>query len=325
MLKTSTSMNISMEDVPCPNGCPTKDEELFVANDRLHNLPGKFSVVRCLTCGLIRTNPRPTPESIGFYYPDDYGPYIGTRIHSDSNSKTSLLKKLIRPILRRIFQYNTNIIPALQPGRMLEIGCASGAFLAQMAEQGWQVEGIEFSESSASHARSAGYNVYTGTLENAPEPERLYDLIVGWMVVEHLHDPREALTKLARWVKPGGWLALSLPNAASAEFMFFKGDSYALQVPTHLYHYTPETLSTLLSKTGWIVKTIKHQRVLSNLFASIGLVLERIEAPALLVKAFLRYPTQSGHWSFLFYPLAWLLAAFGQTGRMTVWARKTDS
>lgn len=315
-------MTISIEDVPCPNGCPPKDEELFVASDRLHNLPGKFSVVRCLTCGLIRTNPRPAPESIGFYYPDNYGPYIGTRIYS--NNKTSLLKKLGRPISRRIFQYNTNIIPDLIPGHMLEIGCASGAFLAKMAGQGWQVEGIEFSESSASHARSAGYNVYAGTLENSPEPEDLYDLIVGWMVIEHLHDPLEALTKLARWVKPGGWLVISLPNAASAEFMLFKGNSYALQVPTHLYHYTPETLTVLLSKTGWMVKGVFHQRILSNLFASIGLILESKGAPTWLIRPFTKYPTKAGYLNLLFYPLALLLAAFGQTGRMTVWAQKAD-
>jgi len=313
-----------MENLPCPNGCPVVDEELFVASDRLHALPGEFTVVRCKTCGLIRTNPRPTPETIGYYYPEDYGPYLCTRINSNFQQDKPLFKRLLRPIFRRIFQFNVDIIPNLRPGRMLEVGCASGTFLAQMAAQGWQVEGIEFSETSASHAHSAGFKVHVGTLEDASEPDGLYDLIVGWMVIEHLHDPIEALTKLARWVKPGGWLVISLPNAASAEFMLFKGDSYALQVPTHLYHYTPKTLTALLYKTGWIVKRVFHQRVLSNLFASIGLVLDSKGAPVLLTKLFAKYPTQGGYWAYLFYPFAWLLAAFGQTGRMTVWAQRHD-
>lgn len=317
-------MKLQMESVPCPNGCYFEDVELFTARDRLHNLPGEFSIVRCNKCGLIRTNPRPTPESIGNYYPDNYGPYLGTRIVNTPKKNTSLLKKCLRPVFRHIIRFYTDFIPEISSGRMLEVGCASGVFLAQMSDRGWQVEGLEFSETAANHARSAGFNVHVGSLETAPEPVAPYDLIVGWMVVEHLHDPVSALTKLARWTKPGGWLVLSLPNVSSFEFTIFRGASYALQVPTHLYHYSPDTLSILLTKTGWQVKSVFHQRVLSNLFGSIGLKLEDWGAPSWLILPFKKYPTQGGCWGLILYPLALLLAALGQTGRMTVWAQRVD-
>src|SRR5579871_2523561 len=74
------TVDIAMETVDCPLGCPPDDEILFTGRERLHNLPGRFTVVRCRTCGLMRTNPRPTPESIGLYYPSDYGPYSSTQV-----------------------------------------------------------------------------------------------------------------------------------------------------------------------------------------------------------------------------------------------------
>lgn len=321
---TFSFSDINLEFSACPNGCVGTDKTLFSARDRLHDLPGEFTIVRCGTCGLIRTNPRPTASSIGLYYPEDYGPYHGTRIRSARQGARPFWKRLLRPVYQSVFRFNTNALPPLPPGRMLEVGCASGAFLAQMAEEGWQIEGIEFSEQAASHARSAGFKVHSGALEAAPEPQAPYDLVVGWMVIEHLHDPLASLAKMARWTRPGGWLAISVPNAGALDFRLFKGAGYALQVPTHLHHFTPQTLSLLLEKGGWRAEKIFHQRLLSNLFGSIGYMLEDVRAPQGLVRFFKDYPQKAGRWHTILYPLAWALAIFGQTGRMTVWARKKE-
>src|SRR3546814_19345766 len=59
------------------------------------------------------------------------------------------------------------------------------------------------------------------------------DLIVGWMVLEHLHQPLAVLRKLRRWIQPDGWLVLSVPDAGSLEFRVFGDRWYALQLPTH--------------------------------------------------------------------------------------------
>lgn len=313
-------MHCATESRPCPFGCPPDDELLFAGHDRLHGVPGEFPVVRCRKCGLIRTDPRPTPEAMGAYYPDDYGPYLGSRI-AGGNRVPTRRQKLLDPLLRRIFRFNTNVVPDLPPGRMLEIGCASGSFLAQMASVGWTVSGIEFSPSAASAARGAGYEVFAGTVAAAPEPAHAYDLIAGWMVVEHLHDPVNTLCTLARWTRPGGWLAISLPDAGALEFRLFKGAGYALQLPTHLYHFTPQTITMLLERSGWRVEHIYPQRVLNNLMRSIGHKLEDWGAPFALSRMFRSYPQQA-RWALILYPIAWLLAAVGQTGRMTVLARR---
>lgn len=314
---------IQFENADCPMGCPKKDKLVLTGHDLLHGLPGIFEVVECACCGLLRTNPRPTPETIGFYYPDDYGPYRNTQISFEKlATNESPLKRFARLLYKAVFKFNTQEIPAIPVGRMLEIGCASGAFLAKMAHEGWQVEGIEFSASAAASARANGFKVFTGTLEQAVDPHENLDLIVGWMVVEHLHHPVEALSKLARWSKPDGWLAISVPNVASLDFKIFGSSNYALHLPNHLYHFTPDTLSALLEKSGWRVEKISHHRTLSNWIASIGNKLELASAPTGLVRLFKQYPGYFGVITLLLYPLAWLFAAFGQTGRMTVWARR---
>ena len=63
------------ESVAC-TFCGSSDAQLlFEGTDRLLYLPGEFRVVRCTRCGLLRQDPRPTPETIAFYYPPEYEPY----------------------------------------------------------------------------------------------------------------------------------------------------------------------------------------------------------------------------------------------------------
>lgn len=320
MVFVNDEVRLVCEDVGCPMGCAHEDETVLIGRDRLHDLPGEFAVVRCRHCGLIRTNPRPAPQSIGQYYPDDYGPYQGTLVATNQPPR-SILPNWLRPVARKLLNQNTHRLPPQPVGRMLEIGCASGSFMYHMSTGGWAVRGIEFSDSAAEAARALGFEVHAGALETAPAPEQPYDLVVGWMVLEHLHDPVACLRKLREWVRPGGWLAISVPNAGSLEFRLFGRRWYALQVPTHLFHFTPETLSALLAKGGWRVERVFHQRVLSNFVASVGYCLADAGFSR-LGRWLVAFPDRAGRLQYLLFPLASIMAALGQTGRMTVWARR---
>jgi 2-polyprenyl-3-methyl-5-hydroxy-6-metoxy-1,4-benzoquinol methylase len=322
----SSNALIELEAADCPLGCPRDDEKVLTGRDRLHDLPGEFTVVRCRTCGLMRTDPRPSARTIGFYYPPDYGPYLYTQVGAASEERD--LRPRWRRGLSRLVQaavrVNAERLPAMNPGRMLEIGCASGAFLHRMAAAGWQAEGIEFSESAAAAARRLGYRVDTGQLEVAPDRPERYGLVVGWMVLEHLHDPIPALKKLWSWTKPGGWLVVSVPNADCYEFALFRDAWFALQLPTHLYHFTPETLAKLLDRSGWRLEKIFYQRDLRNLLGSLSYVFSDRGIFQRLARRFSGFPERGGRLSLLLHPLALALSALGQTGRMTVWARRVD-
>ena len=303
---------VNLEFVCCPLGCVSDDEVIFNEFAAGGGLSGKFSVVKCKGCGLMRTNPRPDSSSMSYYYPDNYAPYLSTLVPSNSNE----VFKRIKTIAKFLLDPKSQAIPDMQPGRLLEIGCASGMFLHNMAQKGWDVKGVEFSRSSADYAIKLGYDVYCGALESAPEPSEPFDLFVGWMVLEHLHDPVACLTNMRRWAKPNSKLVLSIPNANSYEFSIFKQNWYALQLPNHLYHFTPETISKVLLESGWELERVIHQRTIKNIVSSLGLLLksnglERVGNKILSMPNWLMIPL---------FPLACVFAYFGQTGRMTIWA-----
>src|SRR3546814_15987478 len=82
-----------------------------------------------------------------------------------------------------------------------------------MARACWEVEGIEPSAHAAHQAMEAGYKVRNVSLEAAGDPQLPFDLIVGWMVLEHLHQPLDVLQKLRSWVRQAGWPVLSVTAA----------------------------------------------------------------------------------------------------------------
>ncbi|MGA7615751.1 MAG: class I SAM-dependent methyltransferase [Thermoanaerobaculia bacterium] len=313
-------LSMEMESRPCPLSCEAGDEFLFTGTDRLHGLPGEFRVVRCRGCGLMRTDPRPAPGSMGAFYPSDYSPHLYTRVTGRPHATS---RRSWKRTVRALLDTRAEALPGMPAGRMLEIGCASGSYLHRMASEGWSVEGIEFSSAAADSARRLGHRVFEGRVEDAPEPEARFDLIVAWMALEHLYEPLAVLRRLRRWIRPDGWLVFSVPNAGSLEFAVFRDAWYALQLPTHLYHYTPRTLRKLLDHSGWVLEQVIHQRTISNLVASIGYAL-RDRGFRSVGASLVAYPERSGRSHDLLFPAAWLLASIGQTGRMTVWARPEE-
>ena len=311
-----------METCDCPLGCSPGERHVIEGFDRLHGSPGKWHVVECTTCGLRRTNPRPEPSAIGSHYPTNYGPFhVGA---SAGGARRSDFRGSLARVLREHIEFNDKIVPDMKPGRLLEVGCATGDFLEKMSQKGWDVTGIEPSEFAANHARAQGFNVHSGSLEAAPPPPDEYDLVVGWMVLEHLHQPVAALRRLHEWTRPTARLAISVPDASGAEARLFGDAWYALQLPTHLFHYTPDSVCQVLEAGGWQVTRIVHQRTISNAAVSLGYRIADRWPDSRLARALLDFPNR-GSLHYLTFPLAAVLARVGQTGRMTIWAERTPT
>jgi len=306
---------VRLEDVCCPLGCPRRDEIVLTGRDRLHDLPGEFAVVKCLSCGLMRTNPRPTPDTIGAYYPSDYGPYKNpeTAIARPSNEFKKRLRKLLR--------LDAKTMPPIPVGRLVEIGCASGVYMEQMHREGWVVEGIEFSDLAAQLARNKGLVVQVATVETAQAPDQPVDVVAAWMVLEHLHNPVSALTKLRAWIKPDGLLIASVPDSGSLLNRQFVELRYDLHLPNHLYHFSASTIAKVLDMSGWQLTRVFWQRNCNTLLWSTE-YLARDKKWARVERAvqWLRTSTRksAGRLRML---LGWVLGVTRQSGRMEIWAR----
>lgn len=312
--------DVKLEFNECPMGCDADDIPVLTGWDRLHGLPGVYTIVKCNRCQLMRTCPRPTAGTIGFYYPTNYGPYEGTKVTKavEQPARHSLLKQLLSGIKGG----NLRCLPNQTPGRMLEVGCASGAFMYEMEKKGWETHGIEFSEVAAANARSSGLSVFAGSIETAPEPEHPYDLVVAWMVLEHLHDPVLALQKLRSWTKPDGWLVVSVPDVSTWSFKCFKNAWHALQLPNHLFHFTPDTLRKALFRGGWAMEKVHYQQNISTPIASIGYLLQDKAYMQGLATSLVQFPSKGTKWGWrAVRPLAFIESVLHQSSRITVWAK----
>lgn len=162
-------------------------------------------------------------------------------------------------------------------------------------------------------------DIQISSIESAIPPEHLVDVVAAWMVLEHLHEPILALNRVREWVQPDGWLVASVPDSSSLVRKLFGAKAYDLQLPTHLYHYTPITITNLLSKAGWNVTHIRWQRNANNLIKSFEYLADDIKMP--LLKKLIIWFGRSRHAKFFRIILSIFLGVIRQSGRIEIWAR----
>jgi SAM-dependent methyltransferase len=313
---------VQLERAACPMGCSDGDEPVITARDRLHDLPGTFTVVRCKRCGLMRTDPRPDSKTIGFYYPADYAPHhVSFPPARRASRKPMSWRRRARKTVRRWFgRFDPRELPIAPPGRLFEVGAANGNYLASVGSLGWQASGIDMSPSAVESGRRHGLDLSVGTVESIPTPQEPYDIVVGWMVFEHLHEPLDAFRRLREFVRPGGWLAFSIPDAGAVEFRVFGPRWYALQVPGHLTHFTARSITALLVRSGWNVERILWHPNPNNLLQSLRYW--ALDAGHLRLAGWLADMLAQRRAKRLHRYLGRALSLLHQSGRMTVWARR---
>ena len=135
-------------------------------------------------------------------------------------------------------------------GRFLDVGCGSGEVLLAGRDRGWEVQGVEPERTGAAMAQERGLDVKVALIEESGLPERSYDVIGAFHVLEHLSDSRAFLETVARWAKPGGHVVIEVPNFKSVQRRRLRQDWTGLRPLEHLVHFTPETLERTFRVSG---------------------------------------------------------------------------
>jgi SAM-dependent methyltransferase len=146
----------------------------------------------------------------------------------------------------------------MEVGRLLDVGCGKGRFLGAAKEAGWEVLGVEFAPASAEAARRTyGVEVVVGDfLEVSLEGD--FDVVTMWHVLEHLPHPSAALDRAADLLRPGGRIVISVPNIDSLQARFGGEQWFHLDLPRHLFHFSPRSLSAIVERAGLRVVRIGH-------------------------------------------------------------------
>ena len=214
------------------NLCNSEDFTfLFSGRDYLFYSPDTFNVVQCNQCGLVFLNPH--PQNIGQYYRD----YHRGELHKDaftwlSPDKSKRIKKLKKS------------------GRILDVGCGRGNFLLAMQKAGWEVYGNDISLDACEYVKNELElkNIYNGHLLSLDLSAAFFDVITLWHVLEHLEKPRETLEYINRLLKDDGVLVIESPDFTSLQSKFFKKNWYALDLPRHLFQFSPMIVKKMLIK-----------------------------------------------------------------------------
>ncbi len=341
---------IVLEEIACPICRSRRHRRYLETTDPLHGVGGKFQIVRCRDCQHIFMNPVPTAECLAACYPTAYGPHAGRTVETSlplpeklptqpeaeqsDQLKTAdapwYLSSSFRriPGIRKLYYWLSNTRSDYLPtttkenARAIELGCATGSFLAKLADAGWKAEGVELVESAASVAQRNGFPVHVGTLQSAKHPADTYDAAFAWMVIEHLPDPTSAFCEFHRILKHGGLLAFSVPNVSCWEPFFFGRSWYVWEVPRHLQYFGPRSLRKLLTESGFDDIKIVHQRNILNVIGSLGIALRRLRRKSKLAERLIDCPNRlSMWWQLLLAPAAIFLAMMRQGGRLTIIAR----
>ncbi|MDE1928441.1 MAG: class I SAM-dependent methyltransferase, partial [Burkholderiales bacterium] len=186
-----------------------------------------FDLVACRACACLYVGQDPAGIDFDALYGADYyrgghdqvfSDYVGQQAarRAQARRKLWLLRHLPPRIPRR--------------GRLLDVGCAAGFFLAE-ARAHYEVQGVELSAWSSAWAREQlGLPVHTGTLQQAALEAGRYDVVTLWDVIEHVPDPVPLLSEAARVLAPGGSVVLTTGDWGSA-YARRRGADWHLMTP----------------------------------------------------------------------------------------------
>lgn len=212
------------------------------SNEKLITMQNGYRIVRCRDCGFVYVNPRPDNETLKRLYLK----YLPEKIEDPL---------LWDVYMKDVFKKAANILAKRFPkgGKLLDIGCGYGFFLEKMKAMGWEVYGMDVSETAVNYTSSHGLNVSLGTLDNIRHEDNSFDVVTLFYVLEHLPDPLNALKEIRRILNPKGLLLLRVPHTTPIvrilSLFGIKNNLY--DPPFHLNDFSPCSIKTILKKAGF--------------------------------------------------------------------------
>jgi SAM-dependent methyltransferase len=213
-------------------------------------VPGTIQNVLCTSCGIVWNRSMMEGAALQAFY-------AGYEKKTDGAREDDLLFDPMggaETLGRNQIGFLARALPQGSVGRVLDVGCGKGSLLGLFAESlpGWERWGVEPSAAAAAIARAdAGLTVLEGMLDTVEIAESSCDLVTIVHVLEHAASPSAVLSDIHRVLKPDGLLFVEVPNMLDAN-MF-----YDLVLHEHLFHFTPETLESLLGQHGFRTESVE--------------------------------------------------------------------
>jgi SAM-dependent methyltransferase len=213
--------------------------------DRVH-----YRMVRCLRCGLVRSDPVLEPAALDELYARSGFHYAG---------EIPNLRATYGHFLYELDKYG------VRRQRLLDIGCGNGFLLEEALDQGFtSVHGVEPSQDAVA---KAGPRVATQIVCDVMRPGLFepgsFDVVCLFQVLDHIADPRALLEECRGLLAPGGLILAVNHNVASFTARMLGERSPIVDIE-HTYLYSPATMSRLFEAAGLV---IRHVGAVRNTFS----------------------------------------------------------
>ncbi|MDZ4201174.1 MAG: class I SAM-dependent methyltransferase [Gallionella sp.] len=232
----------------CPVGC---DTPLETTN---HVLP-EGALLRCTKCGQLLSQ---CTEARYWQSMEEFEAPQGTLPSERSlASRFRRSKKFLDQITRLLDKSPGEI-------KLLDVGCSSGAFLADAVKMGFRAEGVEPAAAPVATAQATGLNVRQGLLQDIGYADGQFDAVTLLEVIEHLQDPHSLLQECRRILRPGGILLIGTGNAASWTFAAEGARWEYLSIAGHGGHvsfYNPASMAALAKRSNFSVAAVRTRGV----------------------------------------------------------------
>jgi len=224
------------------------------------------SYLRCKRCGAIsmnRINPMPIEYGKEYFF-EQYQKQYGKTYIEDFPNLTAMAKRRLTMIKKLgIRNEELGIKNSPNSPKLLDIGCAYGAFLAAAKEEGFSPQGIDPAEDAVRYVTQTlnipavqGYFPVPSPHSSFLIPHSSFDVVSLWYVIEHFRDCVPALSEIRKLLKPGGILAFATPS-----FMGISGRGSLKRFlenspQDHWTVWSPAVCRKALGKAGFKVKKI---------------------------------------------------------------------
>ena len=218
-------------------------EQLVEAYRSSSDLALTEQLVCCKECELVYLNPRVKEEIIVDGYKSAVDPVFLNLNKFRIDTFTRCLSELMK----------IHDIDPEKQNKVLDIGCAGGAFPKAANDLGFDVVGVEPSAWLSEEARKRyDLDIRTGVLSEQQFEKESFDIVTLWDVIEHLTDPVREVKTIRSLLKDKGRLIVNFPDYSSYASKLM-GKKWPMLLNVHLFYFTPKTLEKLLAEAGFRV------------------------------------------------------------------------
>lgn len=203
---------------------------------------------KLVLCKICRTVYNVGYSSIPYsedYFVEEYRQQYGKTYEDDFES-------IYAAAVHRLHKIDRVIRNDASSKALLDIGCALGFFCKAARDKGFGVvEGLEVSTYASEYCASQ-YNILVHNIRFEEFfPEKRYDVITAWYVMEHFIDPYTMFSKVYSLLNSKGVFACTLPSYFGPLYVFRKEEWVASHPLDHRIDVSPRSIKQLLMKIGY--------------------------------------------------------------------------